>query len=81
VFQDLLDTYSVFPRFWDFIPPFGFKTRESDIGCAPFRFRDQNVLGKENARLASFGGRLSFIVFGIYAETSKNAHTAFGMLC
>ncbi|KAK0111784.1 hypothetical protein ONS96_001053 [Cadophora gregata f. sp. sojae] len=39
LFDQLLHSYSVFQRFWDFIIPFSFKTRESDISHAPFRFR------------------------------------------
>ncbi|PVH74785.1 hypothetical protein DL98DRAFT_19703 [Cadophora sp. DSE1049] len=39
LFDQLIHCYSVFQRFWDFIIPFSFKTRESDISHAPFRFR------------------------------------------
>ncbi|TVY57550.1 hypothetical protein LCER1_G002864 [Lachnellula cervina] len=39
LFQQLIDKYLIFDRIWDFILPFSFKTRESDIGHAPFRFR------------------------------------------
>ncbi|KAH7317939.1 hypothetical protein BKA65DRAFT_515468 [Rhexocercosporidium sp. MPI-PUGE-AT-0058] len=41
LFQNLVTTYSVFPRIWDFISPFGFKTRKPDMGDAPFRFRQR----------------------------------------
>ena len=39
VFDHLLEAYQVFDRIWDFVLPFSFKTRESDLVNAPFRFR------------------------------------------
>ena len=38
-FEQLLLAYSIFSRIWDFALQFNSKTRESDIGHAPFRFR------------------------------------------
>ncbi|KAL5315476.1 hypothetical protein ACEPPN_016344 [Leptodophora sp. 'Broadleaf-Isolate-01'] len=35
----------MFPRIWDFMSPFGFKTRKSDIGDAPFRYRQREHNG------------------------------------
>ncbi|KAF4635972.1 hypothetical protein G7Y89_g2100 [Cudoniella acicularis] len=40
LFEQLVSEYSVFSRFWDFLLPFSFKTRESDLSNAPFRFRN-----------------------------------------
>lgn len=56
MFEDLIVDYTIFDRIWDFVLPFGFKTRESDIGHAPFRLRQcEPLLSKSSLRLGSFG--------------------------
>ncbi|KAH9208411.1 hypothetical protein DL95DRAFT_449866 [Leptodontidium sp. 2 PMI_412] len=45
LFHQLVTTYSMFPSIWDFMSPFGFKTRKSDIGDAPFRYRQREHNG------------------------------------
>ncbi|TVY81366.1 Serine/threonine-protein kinase dkf-1 [Lachnellula suecica] len=55
IFEQLLDKYAIFDRIWDFVLPFSFKTRESDIGHAPFRFRQsESILNKTSMRLGTF---------------------------
>ena len=54
----MIEKYSIFDRIWDFMLPFSFKTRESDIGHAPFRFRQSEpVVFKPSGKLGSFGIR------------------------
>jgi len=55
LFEQLLRAYSVFSRIWDFVLPFGFKTEESDIGHAPYRFRQLEPLMLPDSKLGSFG--------------------------
>jgi hypothetical protein len=59
LFEYLLQKYRVFDRFWDFVAPFGVKSRESDIGHAPFRFHQSESvvldLQASEAKLGSFG--------------------------
>src|ERR1700709_1672838 len=55
LFDKLLQQYGVFTRFWDFILPFSFKTRESDLVNAPFRFRQLESSVKSDGSLGSFG--------------------------
>jgi hypothetical protein len=55
LFDQLISVYSVFSRIWDFVLPFSFKTRESDIGHAPFRFRQLGPRILSGAKLESFG--------------------------
>ncbi|KUJ21645.1 uncharacterized protein LY89DRAFT_729158 [Mollisia scopiformis] len=52
LFDQLLIAYSVFSRIWDFVLPFSFKTRESDLVNAPFRFRQLEHL--KSPELGSF---------------------------
>ncbi|KAG0646847.1 3-phosphoinositide-dependent kinase 2, partial [Hyphodiscus hymeniophilus] len=52
LFEELLQAYSIFPRIWDFMLPFSFKTYESDIGHAPFKFRRLGPLSRSHT--ASF---------------------------
>ena len=52
-FDELIKAYSVFTRIWDFLLPFSFKTQESDLGNAPFRFRQLETT--KSSELGSFG--------------------------
>lgn len=46
----------MFSRFWDFLLPFSFKTRESDLTNAPLRFRKLEVVEEHGPRQrVSFG--------------------------
>ncbi|KAH8651810.1 hypothetical protein BGZ60DRAFT_420312 [Tricladium varicosporioides] len=51
-FKELLHHYNVFSRIWDFLLPFSFKVRESDLVNAPFRFR--NLEPQNATTLGSF---------------------------
>lgn len=59
LFDQLLINYSVFSRIWDFLLPFSFKIRESDLVNAPFRFRQLEHL--KSPELGSFG--MSAMIF------------------
>ncbi|KAF8849199.1 hypothetical protein BDZ45DRAFT_243908 [Acephala macrosclerotiorum] len=54
LFERLINVYLVFDRIWDFVLPFSFKTRESDIGHAPLRFRQLEPVVVETSKLGSF---------------------------
>lgn len=55
LFEEFLYSYSVFSRIWDFLLPFSFKTQESDIGQAPYRFRQLGPTSLPDMNLGSFG--------------------------
>ncbi|CAG8978316.1 hypothetical protein HYALB_00005902 [Hymenoscyphus albidus] len=54
-FRQILLTYNVFDRIWDFMLPFGFRTRDSDIEHAPIRFhQSMPVLLRPKKKLGDF---------------------------
>lgn len=55
LFGHLVDRYTIFDQIWGFVLPFSFKTRESDIGQAPLRFRQkEDVFIASKRNLGSF---------------------------
>ena len=75
-FEELLYAYSMFPLIWDFILPFGFKTYESDIGHAPFRFRRLGPLSLPDGKPGSFGK--SKLYYPFWTTTNLIAECAYG---
>ncbi|KAH8817013.1 hypothetical protein F5884DRAFT_241855 [Xylogone sp. PMI_703] len=54
LFTQLLESYWVFPRFWEYTRSFGFKTKENDLINAPFEFRQRQSAIKPDNELKSF---------------------------
>lgn len=73
----MLGAYSVFSRIWDFVLPFSFKTRESDISHAPFRFRRLGSGVVSDSKLASFGTP-DMLVETFYAWMLNSIECAYG---
>jgi hypothetical protein len=55
LFERLIYTYSIFPSIWDFVLPFRFQVRDSDVGNAPIKFRQTGQLPLSSPKTASFG--------------------------
>lgn len=74
-FSRLIRAYGIFERFWDIVLPFSFRTRESDVGHAPFRFRQSQPILVKDATLGNFGTKTTF-VFASKSKQVQNARTA-----
>lgn len=66
--QHAFNAYTIFPSAWDFIVPFGFKTRESDIGTASCKFQQNEPLVCSDGSLGSFGS-VTFLYHRLWALT------------
>jgi hypothetical protein len=79
-FEQLLLAYSIFSRIWDFALQFNSKTRESDIGHAPFRFRQLDPVLLDGC-LGSYGIVPIILDLFSYHETDReqNVSMAFVM--
>ena len=56
LFEELCRSFDIFSSIWDFLAPFGFKSRSSDIGQAACKFRQKESIFLPNGGLGSFGG-------------------------
>jgi hypothetical protein len=77
LFDQLLSAYSVFSRIWDFVLPFSFKIKESDIGHAPFRFRQLGSNNVSSGLLGSFG-KLNLFCAAYSCVCSPTTECAYG---
>lgn len=60
LFESLLSAYSIFSRIWDFILPYHFRTRQSDVGNAAFRYRQHESVMSGSPGIGTFGKTYSF---------------------